>query len=814
MSGLAFEVESPLAVREAVGRGAIMPVHGWCFHTERSIGRLRLLVDGVAQVVLAHGIPRPDVERAWARRAPAALSRRSGFWGFVTLDAGRGGERRCRLEIEAELVGGGRETARIGDVEVMAVASLCPPPPVLFRDGRAPRIVICMCTYQPRLDLFEPQIESIRAQRVTDWACIVNDDGSAPELLAGIERILSRDPRFHLRRNPHRLGFYRNHERALTLVPAGAELVALADQDDRWYPEKLEVLTAEVADGAVMAHSDVRVVSTDGRVFAETQWNLRPPNRGEIGSQLVANSITGAACVFRADLLEALLPFPRRVGAPYHDHWLGAVAMASGEVRYVDRPLYDWIHHDDQVTSRTTWVRAARLQARRSRSKFRRVVGFRPARARQDLALWRHIYFDEVCRVSLFARMTVVRCGEVMTEDVRHEVEGLIAADSTVRGLAGLARRRLRRRAADSPTWGFETEMMLGHLWRLLASAAGRAGRRAPGGPVPALPVAYGDEMVMRQLSDPPRPPFELAWRVGPLDPGDPMADYDRIGRRIHAQLLECLPDGWSWDGKRILDLGCGAGRLLRHLLPYAEVGAQLNGCDIDGPSIKWLDDHLNPPVHAFENDALPPLPLADNSLDLVIATSVFTHIFQGWSDWLLELHRVLAPGGLVVATYLGSGMADELRDLTGITYDPETIGILPLGCEGHYELTNVWHGPWWLRDHWGRAFDILELEEQGFADQPGKGHGWMVMRARPVCLQPGDLERPGEAELARELSAAQLSVSALFKGPAQLLDERDSLAAGLAELRGSSSWRMTVPLRRAGALVRRLRRLTRRVAD
>ena len=807
MAGLVLKVESRLAVREAVGGGTIVPVHGWCFHPEQRIRDLRLLVDGEPQVVLAREIPRPDVERAWRGRAPGGFSRRSGFWSFATLHAGANGAGRRRLELEADLSGGRRERTLIGEVEVVAAASLFPPQPLRFpHDHAAPRIAICMCTYQPPLDLLEVQIESIRAQSVTDWVCIVNDDGSDPDRMVGIERIVNADPRFHLRRNPTRLGFYRNYERVLTMVPPGVELVALADQDDRWHPDKLEVLATELAGGAVLAHSDVRVVNTAGRVLSETQWSARPPNRGEVVSQLVVNSVTGAACLFRAELLGAILPFPRRVGSPYHDHWLGSVAMASGEVRFVDRPLYDWIIHEKQVTSQRTWVREDRLQARHARSALSRLGGLRPSRVSDALALWRHIYFSEGLRVSLFARMVVERCSAVMTARRRHQIEELISADVSCSGIARLAWRRVRRRAAGSPTAGFETDLLLGHLWRGLASAAGRAGRHSPGGAFPPPPVAYGDEMVLSGPSALPLPPYELAWRVGPLDPGDPMADYERIGQRIHDQLVACLPDDWSWQGKRVLDLGCGAGRVLRHLLPYADQGAELHGCDIDRPSIEWLKANLSPPVHAFTNEALPPLPLPDGSIDLIIATSVFTHIYQGWSGWLLDLHRVLAPGGLMLATFLGSGMADDLLLFTGLAYDAERIGMLAIGSEGHYEWTYVWHGPWWLREHWGRAFEILQLQESGFADRPGTNHGWLLMRRRPTSLQPVDLERSNESQLARELSAAQLNVSALFKGQTQ-----NSLASRLDELHASRSWRLTRPVRRAAASARLVRQRAQR---
>src|SRR5205807_26218 len=72
-----------------------------------------------------------------------------------------------------------------------------------------------------------------------DWICIVSDDCSEQRRFAEIERVLGDDPRFRLSRSGHRLGFYRNFERALTSVPAGVRYVALADQDDLWHPGKL-----------------------------------------------------------------------------------------------------------------------------------------------------------------------------------------------------------------------------------------------------------------------------------------------------------------------------------------------------------------------------------------------------------------------------------------------------------------------------------------------------------------------------------------------------------------------------------------------
>jgi hypothetical protein len=64
---------------------------------------------------------------------------------------------------------------------------------------------------------------------------------------------------------------------------------------------------------------------------------------------VIANSITGGAAMFRADLLDRILPFPSGARGLMHDHWIAMVAMAVGEVAYVDRTLYDYVQHPDSA---------------------------------------------------------------------------------------------------------------------------------------------------------------------------------------------------------------------------------------------------------------------------------------------------------------------------------------------------------------------------------------------------------------------------------------------------------------------------------
>ncbi len=126
---------------------------------------------------------------------------------------------------------------------------------------------------------------------------------------------------------------------------------------------------------------------------------------------------------------------------------------------------------------------------------------------------------------------------------------------------------------------------------------------------------------------------------------------YEMRGHAGRDQIVSMLPTGWSFEGKRVLDFGCGAGRTLRYFLDEAEI-AEFWGCDIDEASIAWLSEHLSPPIHPVRTNEIPPIPRPEGYFDLVYAVSVFTHLTDSWSQWLLELHRLLRDEGLLIATY------------------------------------------------------------------------------------------------------------------------------------------------------------------
>ncbi|HVO53949.1 MAG TPA: glycosyltransferase [Solirubrobacterales bacterium] len=329
-----------------------------------------------------------------------------------------------------------------------------------------PLVAICMATYEPDPALLERQIESIRAQTHANWVCVVSDDGSSGERLARLRELAGSDPRFHLSESEERLGFYLNFERALAAAPSEAELIALADQDDEWFPEKLATLVGSLG-GAELVYSDMRIVDEQGQLISGTFWRGRRNNHTDLASLLLANTVTGAASLFPRGLLDLVLPFPPRLGDAFHDHWIAAVALARGAIAYVDRPLYDYVQHGEAAAGHAAAMRGwdpRRLVRWRDPGATLAAIGEHGERS----------YEQNLRRVALAAQTLETRLGGRMTPNKERAVRRVAALDRAGAGSAAwLALRSLRRLFGRNETMGIELSLLAAILWKRLGPGRG-----------------------------------------------------------------------------------------------------------------------------------------------------------------------------------------------------------------------------------------------------------------------------------------------------------------------------------------------------
>jgi hypothetical protein len=167
----------------------------------------------------------------------------------------------------------------------------------------------------------------------------------------------------------------------------------------------------------------------------------------------------------------------------------------------------------------------------------------------------------------------------------------------------------------------------------------------------------------------------------------------------------------------------------------------------------------------------------------------------------------------------MGQGMS---KLIGGEEWDERRIGMNVLRYGQPWDLGGpmVLHSPWWVREHWGRAFEVLDIVPKGFATDPSIGQGIAVLRRGDGRVSRSDLERVDPSD-DREVRALQHNVSQLrgevvelrraqdhFRGEAQLQRARaDQLESTTRAVVESNSWRITRSLRRAAELSRALRR-------
>jgi glycosyltransferase involved in cell wall biosynthesis len=430
----------------AVGRGSVLLLRGTCTGRPR---RIDLTFAG-------------KTYRTTLRRDETKADE-TWFWTYVPISAIN---EAASHEVTARITDvDGPSTVDVGAVRLMPVLEdEFEPPSLPATDEAGPLVVICMTTYNPPRELLQLQVDSIRGQTYRNWHCIVRDDASDEGAFAALQEVVGDDARFSVCRNSERLGFYNNFEACLNLVPPQAQFVTLADQDDRWHEDKLQALLDEFRPETTLAYSDMNIVDTESNLQATTFWESKPNGYDDLVSLILLNTVTGAASMFRRELLDLALPFPQKVGQPYHDHWLGCVALAAGEVRYIDRPLYDYVQHASNVIGHNTFPAGALKRYWTRLMKFVTSWLLSGSFRRERFALWQTVYLREVQRTHVIAQTLAQRLPRLRGHK-RHAVRRLGAIDTSLVSFVWLPLRGLGVLRKPTPTLGTEYNFLRGLLW-------------------------------------------------------------------------------------------------------------------------------------------------------------------------------------------------------------------------------------------------------------------------------------------------------------------------------------------------------------
>lgn len=225
-----------------------------------------------------------------------------------------------------------------------------------------------MATYNGKRFIAE-QFASIAAQSLPVVDLIVSDDGSTDGTRQWLETAIAgwTKGRATLIEGPRAGNSSDNFRHLFLALPDDAEMVALADQDDVWLPEKLEWAQAALADVPsgvpAVACSRTRLIDEAGQPIGYSRYFRRPPSFRNAVVQSIAG---GNTMVLNAAATRLVRESFRRVHVPAHDWWIYMIVTGAGG-RMIYREQWDTLYrqHENNVVGDNQGWRARVVRFRK-----------------------------------------------------------------------------------------------------------------------------------------------------------------------------------------------------------------------------------------------------------------------------------------------------------------------------------------------------------------------------------------------------------------------------------------------------------------
>lgn len=170
--------------------------------------------------------------------------------------------------------------------------------------------------------------------------------------------------------------------------------------------------------------------------------------------------------------------------------------------------------------------------------------------------------------------------------------------------------------------------------------------------------------------------------------------DYKAVGLEFRSLFTRY---GGLKPEDRVLDVGCGIGRMAVPLTDYLSGTGKYEGFDIVKKGVEWCQRNVTPrfPHFRFQHSNVKNrfynpngiyeasnyrFPYDDDSFDFVFLTSVFTHMFpRDLENYAKEISRVLTRGGRCFITMFL--LNDESKDLIGKRQSTQNFVFPVEGC-------------------------------------------------------------------------------------------------------------------------------------
>lgn len=201
------------------------------------------------------------------------------------------------------------------------------------------KISIAMATYNGSSYIKE-QLDSFASQTRLPDELIITDDCSTDDTINIVEEFARNSPfPVILSVNKENLGYSGNFNAALEKTTG--ELVFLSDQDDVWFPNKLEYMVKLAED-----NPECLILMNDAALTDGLLNEVGLTKQGQIKSAGMTEKsfVMGCCCTIRRDLLDVCLPIPKEFEA--HDNWLVEFAVGLKAKKVDDKILQYYRRHE------------------------------------------------------------------------------------------------------------------------------------------------------------------------------------------------------------------------------------------------------------------------------------------------------------------------------------------------------------------------------------------------------------------------------------------------------------------------------------
>lgn len=252
-----------------------------------------------------------------------------------------------------------------------------------------PLVSVALTTFNGK-DFLKQQLDSILEQTYKNFEVVISDDGSDKDTIDILNDYINKDPRIRWSKNPLSRGFVTNSQNAISLCRG--EIIVLCDQDDVWYPDKLEEHVKVYRDPNIgWAFNRFVITDDNNKEKGFIEDDLPDYFRHKTMLENTWGSCIGAAQTsYRAELIRSTIPFPTYV--PAHDSWI-QLAIYPAKPAFIPKILNTYRQHDGQQVGMVGLTDIEAIRKKETEAIANNRVYLWKLSFNTQLPVWKRLYF-------------------------------------------------------------------------------------------------------------------------------------------------------------------------------------------------------------------------------------------------------------------------------------------------------------------------------------------------------------------------------------------------------------------------------------